>query len=423
MSKTKYNLNEMQITYEELKTLGNEKITTGSLTFDIFLDGGYTPGAYRFYAPSEHGKTAQMLTWAKGWLNNYKEKARIIIFDAEGRITFSKLESSGLTESEYFNNDSFKLIPLNISDEVYQIILDEVKANPPPGDEDHKRFFFGIDSLDMLIASADFIKSFSEAEKIGATQVQAALLAKRVGIGLYRRGHHLHILSQVRANINTTNPNSPKTKVSGGNAMLHMANLMGEVLKDWNEMYIYENPSAKTKAEKGLVIGKYHTIKMLKTPNEKTHHVIRIPVKYGHGIWWEREIADLVLAYELVSVKGSWHALNEEWIDRINTEVTLTRRAEYIKVKQAEALKQAKEEGKKITAKRAQELTEQFKAESEKEITLFEVQAKWQGYDNFFSYLENNPDVCKWMDSELRKVLLGQNIGERVEEEPDLFNQ
>ena len=417
MSKTKHNLEEMQITYQELKSIGNEKITTGSLTFDIFLDGGYTPGAYRFYAPSEHGKTAQMLSWAKGWLDHYKEKAEIIIFDAEGRITASKLETSGVPDSPYFSEKTVRIIPHNISDDVYQIILDKVKTNPPFGDPDHKKFFFGIDSLDMLIASADFIKSFSEAEKIGATQVQAALLAKRVGIGLYRRGHHLHILSQVRANINTTNPNSPKTKVSGGNAMLHMANLMGEILKDWNEMYIYENPKATTKAAKGLVIGKYHTIKMLKTPNEKTHHVIRIPIKYGVGIWWEREISDLVLAYELVTVKGSWHYLNEEWIDRINTEVNIAKRNEYVKEHQKLTLKEAKEKGEKISAKKAKELTIQFKAEAEEKIPLFEVEPKWHGYDNFFAYLENNPDVCSWMDKELRTVLLGQAIGERVEEE------
>ena len=74
----------------------SDPISTGSLVLDLFLDGGYRVGAARFYGPSEHGKTAQCLVWAREWMKKFKDKAEVIYFDAEGRITLDKIKTSVL---------------------------------------------------------------------------------------------------------------------------------------------------------------------------------------------------------------------------------------------------------------------------------------------------------------------------------------
>lgn len=399
-----------------------EPVSTGSLMFDIFLDGGYRAGISRFYAPAEHGKTAQALTWAREWMKKYKEKAIIYYFDAEGRLTYDKVEQAGLAELDNFvwegsQGDTFNHFVYNryepIATFIYEKILETQK------NKTGEKYFFVIDSLDMLMTNDGYKKGFEDAEKVGAAQVISSLVMKKIGIFMAKYGHHFHILSQIRANINIANPNSPKTKVSGGNAMLHGSSLTGAIQQDWSETYIYENPQGKTKDAKGKIIGKYHTIKFTKTFNDKTHHVIRIPVKYGHGIWWEREVADLMIAYGLVLVKGAWFSLaDESWPDQINKYVSDKLRKEYIYEKAQEEKQKAKEEGRKITPKDQKALLAKFEEEAKESIS-FEMETKWQGYDNFFSYLEENQMITEWIDSQLRETLLDFS-GERVSEDEEV---
>src|SRR6478736_4436938 len=83
-------------TISDVKEQSSDFITTGSLIFDIFLGGGFCPGVSRFMGDPEHGKTAQAMTWAKNWLEHYKEKGKVYYFDVEGRVTFRKLKLSGI---------------------------------------------------------------------------------------------------------------------------------------------------------------------------------------------------------------------------------------------------------------------------------------------------------------------------------------
>lgn len=352
----------------------NEPIPTGSLIFDIFLDGGYRCGFSRFGAPSEHGKTAQALCWAREWMKKFKDKAEIYIFDAEGRLTYDKVKESGLMELPEFQwagkgeIASFNHFVYNVYDDIGEFIKDRVKGNQELKPAERKRFFFLVDSLDMLITKNNLEKSLSDSEKIGAAQVMSAVIIKQVGLYMAKYGHHFHVLSQIRANINTNNANSPQTKISGGNAMLHASSLTADIMKDWSQMYIYKNPNATTLKEKGDVIGKYHTLKFTKTFNNKTHQIIRIPIKYGHGIWREREVADLLLAWGIVSKAGAWFSISDQWKEDISND-----------------------------------------------LEIEENWGKWQGYENFLSSIEQNPKICNWFDSKLRETLVNY-LGERSED-------
>ncbi len=399
-------------------------ISTGSLIFDIFLGGGYSPGLSRFVGEPEHGKTLQALGWAKNWLDHYGDKGQVFYFDCEGRLTAKKVRLSGISKIKNLGS-RFTVIRENCFDDIASFIRDLMNNNP-----DDIHYFFVFDSLDMLITKANLDKTMSEAEKVGAAQVMSTLLMKHVGVYLADRGHHLYICSQIRANINVNNPNSPKTKMSGANALRHAADLIGEIQKNFggNEgMFIFENPSATTVKEKGNIIGHYHTIKFAKTMNEKTGHIIKVPIKRGAGIWREREIADFAVAFGQVNVKGSWYRLkdekagwaNDHWINGINEYVTGIKRIKFIQDGVDDAISAASAKGDSLSKAKIKDLTEALTKEAEKTIK-FEVELAWQGFQQYFSYLESNPEVIDWMDREIRATFLKEGgdtiVSEKTED-------
>jgi len=353
----------------------SDPISTGSLVLDLFLDGGYRVGAARFYGPSEHGKTAQCLVWAREWMKKFKDKAEVIYFDAEGRITLDKIKTSGLallpnfkwSENAEDESANFFLFNYNTYDHIADFIFDKIRDNKDLPAAQRKRFFIVIDSLDQLITSKDMEKSFSDSEKVGAAQTISALLSKKVTAFMSKYGHHLHILSQIRANINTSSHgNGPTTKASGGNSMLHISNMTGAIQKDWSGTLLYENPKGTTIAEKGDVIGRLHTIKFEKTFNEKTHRVVRVPIKFKHGIWREREIVDLIFVAGVATMKGSWVSVLPDFV--------LDMKSEY----------------------------------------GVDIPEKIQGYANFVALLENSRETSDALEKKIRNLLMnftGEEVG------------
>jgi len=393
-------LMQQKRTYDQLE-VKVQNISTGSLIFDIFTGGGYSPGISRFVAPPEHGKTLQALTWAREWLLHYGDKGEVHYFDCEGRLTPKKLNLSGITKIKGFE-ERFTAYKYNVYDDIAAFLYDLTMNNP-----EEKHYFIVFDSLDMLITKADTQKNFGEAEKVGAAQVMSTLLMKKVGPYMADKGHHLYIASQIRANISTGggNPNSPKTKMSGANALAHGSDLTGEIQKNYggnDGMFIFENPGAKTVKEKGNIVGHYCTIRFLKTMNEKTGQTIRIPIKRGAGVWHDREVCDLALAYGLIRKKSAWFELDEDIEKKINQSLTEIKKLQYVEQK-------VKEETEKGTSKaEIKKLKEQF--EKEAEAVTYTVEKKWQGYENLFAYLEQTPDVVDWFDKHFRANLLASSV-------------
>lgn len=379
-------------------------IPTDSLIYDIFLGGGFSPGLSRFVGEPEHGKTLQALTWGKNWLKAYGDKGRVIYFDCEGRMTAKKVVLSKINQVEMVEDKLF-FIRKNVFDDIAKTIRDLINDN-----EEGLHYFFVFDCLDMLITKANLEKGFGDAEKVGAAQVMATLLMKHVGPYLADRGHHLMILSQIRANINIQNPNSPKTKMSGANALRHAADIIGEIIKNYTDMYIFANPKGKTLKEKGAIVGHYFTVKFTKTMNEKSGQTIRIPIKRGAGIWREREIVDLAISFGLVNVKGAWHEIvNADLIERINKDVTVAARELFIDASLKSAAADAELAGKALTKAALKDATAKATEEADK-LPAFNVETKWNGYEAFFSYIENTPLLVDWFDKEFRATLLSDSV-------------
>lgn len=412
-------------TMSTIKNQSSDFITTGSLIFDIFLGGGFCPGISRFMGDPEHGKTAQALTWAKNWLAHYKDKGKVYYFDVEGRITFRKLKLCGIDKIPNVD-ERFIIIRRNVFDDIASFIRDKIKLNEAKDLDEQEHFFFVFDSLDMLITKEDLAKGFSDAAKVGAAQVMSTLMMKHFGVFFLDKGHHLHILSQVRANINTSNPNSPKTKMSGAWALKHGSDITADIMKNFggaDGMFIFENPTAATVKEKGNIVGHYFTPKFGKTPNEKSNQTIRVPIKRGSGVWHEREVTDLALAFGQIRKKGTWFMLkdekegwaNQSWIDRINQELTQKAQERYVVEEIAKLTNEAKEAGKEITKTQYKELNEKLTKEAGKTVK-FEIQTAWQGYVALFNYIEKNSDLVDWLDKEFRATLLSDSV---ATEEPD----
>lgn len=375
-------------------------ISTDSLIFDIFLGGGYSCGIARFGAPPEHGKTVQGLVWAKNWLNHWGDKGRVIYFDCEGRLTPKKLKLSGISDVKDFN-ERVSIFVYNVYEDIGEDIF-EMTSNNPEG----LHYFIVFDSLDMMISEKDMNKTLKESEKVGAAQTISTVLMKKVGPYLASRGHHLYICSQIRANINTSaHGNGPKTKMSGGNAIAHATNIGGEIQKNFggNEgMFIFENPMGKTVKEKGKTVGHYHTIKFIKTMNEKTGQVIRIPIKRGSGIWREREVTDLSLAFGQITKRASWFEMKPEFAALINESIQP-------KLKESFVERNLKEFA-KTGASKADLKKKKEDLEKEAEALKFDVETKWQGYENLFSYIESTPILVQWLDDYYRKNAISDSV-------------
>jgi len=345
------------------------------LLFDIFLGGGYRTGVTRFKAFPEHGKSSQALCWAAEWLKQYPENGVVVYIDGEGKINDEDIQECGIRDLPNYKwgnvkeveSGTFHLMNYNVYDRICDYLRSNLNENAKKKDKDKKKFFIVLDSLDAMIASGDLEKSFSEAAKIGAAQVISAQMMKQIGAYMMAQGHHCHILSQIRANLDINNPNSPKTKSSGGYAMEHAPMLIGDIKKDYTAKIIFENPKGKTLQEKGKPIGKWHCIKFTKTFHNKTGQVLEIPIKYGHGIWLEREVIFILKSYGMIQ-GNNWYSIEESF------------------------------------------------AEQMKEALGEDIKVKWQGEERIVTYLEENPKVCQWLVDEIKNRCLEVH-GEREEED------
>ena len=61
------------------------KISSGSLQFDMYLEGGFGPGLHRFTGVNEGGKTSESLQVMKNFLGTLSN-SRGLYIKAEGRL-------------------------------------------------------------------------------------------------------------------------------------------------------------------------------------------------------------------------------------------------------------------------------------------------------------------------------------------------
>jgi RecA/RadA recombinase len=326
-----------------------EIISTSSFFFDQILGGGFRAGSWiRAKSEPEMGKTSQGLCWGRNWQNHFKERAVVVVFNAEGRVTRDLLVRSGLDISK----ERFRIIDTNNADFIYNMMERLIVDN-----KDDLVYYFIVDSTDAAQRSQDMLKSLGEAEKIGGSATIASAAGKRLSLLFNRKQHVLYMTSQVRDKVNTYSPQGNAGKeASGGNAPRFYSSLTMEIKKHWSDWSIREEPSdAKSKE-----IGRLVNIKLEKTYNESSGSIVQVPVKYGHigGIWHE---------YEAMLICQAWNLYINSGKGRFN-----------------------------IDPKFAQELSEQ----------KISFEESFHGEKNMRAAFEINPQLVEYVYDKMRKIAI-----------------
>jgi RecA/RadA recombinase len=294
------------------------KVSSGSLQFDLQLNGGFGPGLHRFVGMNEGGKTSESLEIVKNFLRDVPNTKAFYI-KAEGRLSPEMRERSGVKfvfSAEEWDVGTCFVFESNIYETVVDIMRELVAKN-----DEKIKYCFLLDSVDGLITRGDLDKSFEDSNKVAGGAVIAANFMKRLSIALAKRGHMAIFISQVRADIKIdpyTKAPVRQTSATGGNALLHFANYIIEFEPRYKGDLILQDPNNKTPdIQKNPIIGHFAKVTVKKSPNEKTNMTISYPIRYGRkngtSIWIEKEIVDLLYAWEFIEKKGSWINLSEEF--------------------------------------------------------------------------------------------------------------
>lgn len=293
------------------------KVSSGSLQFDLQLGGGFGPGLHRFCGMNESGKTNSALQAARNFLKMPQTKA--IYIKAEGRLGKEVRERSGVKfvfSADEWEEGTCFVFESNIYETVVDLMRRLVAKN-----DDGVKYCFILDSVDGLIRKDDLDKSFEDSAKVAGGAVIAATFMKKVSIALAKRGHMGIFISQVRADIQL-DPYSKapirQTSATGGNALLHFANWIIEFQPRFGKDMILQNPSIKKMdTKKNPPIGHYAKAIIKKSPNETTNTTVSYPIRYGKkdgkSIWIEKELVDMMYAWEFIKKEGAWISFTEDF--------------------------------------------------------------------------------------------------------------
>lgn len=298
------------------------KVSSGSLQLDIQLGGGFGPGLHRFCGINEGGKTSAALEVMKNFLRTIPN-AKGFYIKAEGRLSNEMKERSGVTFTTDANNWEVGTCFVFESN-IYETVVDAMR-NLVANNEEGIKYYFLLDAVDGLITKGDLDKTFEDSNKVAGGAVIAANFMKRMSIALAKRGHIAVFVSQVRADIKLdpyTKAPIRQTSATGGNALLHFANWILEFEPRFNGDLILQDPnSKKIDLDKNPVIGHWAKVTVKKSPNEKTNLQIPYPIRYGRkngtSIWVEKELVDLLYAWEFMVKSGAWVKPSEDFIELI----------------------------------------------------------------------------------------------------------
>jgi RecA/RadA recombinase len=294
------------------------KVSSGSLNVDFELGGGFGPGLHRFVGMNEGGKTSEALEVMKNFLN--MPNARGLYIKAEGRLPKEMRERSGIkfaTQEDKWEDGNCFVFESNI----YETVLDLMRALV--GDNKAKtKYCFILDSLDGLITKEDLNKDFHDAHKVAGGALLGAKFMQKMSIALAKRGHMAIFISQVRADIKL-DPYSKapvrQTSATGGNALLHFANYILEFEARHKKDLILETPTQPVDKDKNKILGHNAKITVKKSPNEKSNYTLQYPIRYGrtggNSIWVEKEVIDMLYAWEYIHKRGAWITTDESFLE------------------------------------------------------------------------------------------------------------
>lgn len=352
-SHLKANENDHFKTTED-KSYLNYKVSSGSLKLDIELGGGFGCGAHRFVGVREGGKTSATLEVVRNFQNLHGDKAFVVYYKAEGRLSKELIERSKINTNE----DCWQVIPTNI----YELVVDSmraiVKANDSKDNPNKKFCLFVIDSVDGLITRAENEKTAEDNQATASSARMLSQLFKKMSLYFSEKGHMAIFISQERSNI-VINQYAPRAQTqgnsSGGNAIQHYVDFALNFKQRNKEDLILDEADDK-------IIGHYCKVELLKTTNDNTNAIVKYPIKRTQGIWKSREVSEILLMWEIYKKEGKWFKANKE-------------------------------------TSLFQSLEKQFPEESKAAVNF-------NGSKQFYEFFDNNPNITDYLYNKLRDILI-----------------
>lgn len=338
------------------------RISSGSLGLDSLISIKTGDAVRLTSTNAEAGKTSQCFLFAK----NFTEKipnSRILYIKSEGRLSPELKERTGLQfteKTENWNDGVVFVLSCNIFEVIAQFVESLLKITR----EQDRGLVIIIDSLDGLILKNDIEKQFGESVKCAGVPLLTKLLFRRICLPLSKTKSLLLICSQYSAHIqmNPYAKDPPKlAEASGGNAINFQSNYILNYAPRYGSDLILKNPNEKPDKNSNPILGHYVTLEIKKSANsENSGYRIKIPIKrnrIGNGVWVEKEMVDLLIAWGLLKKAGSWFSFEDN-----------------------------------------------FKIEAQN--NHLELKDKFQGLDNIYSYIEENPLIFKWFYKKMQCTIL-----------------
>ena len=301
-------------------------VSSNSLILDSAVQLG--AGCHRMIGVNGGGKTALSLTYMNNFLKYDKKRRRGIYIKAEGRLSKEMKQRSGITFIENGNKvDEWQDGTCFVFEtRIYEVAADFIYQMIEKSAGGDVQYFFILDSVDGLIARNDIVKGFDESNKVAGGAVILSNLFKRIGIPLTKRGHIGIFISQVRAEVKIDPYDSQPKRViasTGGNALLHAPDYILEFIPKYDGDNILEDETKKYDPIKNKIVGHFAKIKIQKASNENRGMIVKYPIRHkldpisGHQVWNDKEIADILVAEEMMQAKGAWCSLSEDFYETV----------------------------------------------------------------------------------------------------------
>ncbi len=285
-------------------------ISTGSLILDsvVKIRSGQV---VRLVAKSpEAGKTSEAFVLAENYMKTM-ENAKTVFFKAEGRLSEEMKRRVGLKfvdKIEDWDYGTVFVMSCNVFETVARTLLNVIKSAFESGEN-----ICGIiDSLDGLILKADLDKGFDGNPKVAGVPLLTKLLFRQLALPVAHYDALLLVTGQYAAEIKLDPyaPNIPRqASSSGGSSIGHQSDHVLEFQPRYNGDLILEKEKEKPDPNTNKILGVYAKVTIRKSANDNSGITVSYPVKkgvVGPAQWKSKEVADMMLAYEMISRSGAW---------------------------------------------------------------------------------------------------------------------
>ncbi len=347
----------------------HEIISTGSLILDSLVKVRSGSVVRLTGKGSELGKTSEALVILDNFLKAMP-KSKGLFVKAESRLGEEMMARSGIKfvdNAEDWNYGTVFVLPCNIFERFASTVVTLLKDMHEKGEH----LGIVLDSMDGLKLRADGQKDMwngKEAPKVAGVPLLTKMLFRELALPINYYDALLLVTGQYSADIKL-DPYGPanhrQVQSAGGNAIAHQADYVFEFEprrhgKSGDD--ILENQKEHPDMFTNKVLGVHATLTIRKSGTDVTGTKVRYPLRKGRvgsAIWVEREIGDMMMGWQWAKKEnaGSWLYFTEA----ITKEV--------------------------------------------KDAIGFELPEKINGPANLYAFLEEHPDLVKYLFGKCRALI------------------